>query len=210
MEQNEIEFDIAVEAIENEKRVYQRLGKHHSIVDCLDISGVGVQLALMEHGNLQDYLKQNQPSASILLGWFRDMAQALVHIHDRRVIVADIATRNFLVDVNRSVKMSDFSESSILPLSTDMQTADDSGYSIYTDIGQLGTVIYEAVTRQPCSFDLFKGQPPGPATATWPHRTDLPTTDNIWLGSIIERCWTKGALRDARELSAVLDSFTMD
>lgn len=44
MEQNEIEFDITVEAIENEKRVYQRLSKHHSIVDCLDISGVGNQL----------------------------------------------------------------------------------------------------------------------------------------------------------------------
>ena len=66
-EQNEIEFDIAVEAIENEKRVYQRLDKHHNIVDCLDISGVDIQLTLMEHGNLRDYLIHNQSLTSILL-----------------------------------------------------------------------------------------------------------------------------------------------
>ena len=67
-----------------------------------------------------------------------------------------------------SVKFSDFTESSLLELDCDMQEADDNGYSIYTDIGQLAAVMYEIITGDKCVFDLFKGQPQGPATAAWP------------------------------------------
>lgn len=138
------------------------------------------------------------------------MARTLVYAHDRRVIVADVFTRNFLLDNHLSVKLSDFTESSVLPLTTNIQTANDSGYSIFTDIGQLGAVMYEVVTGKACEFDLFKSQPPGPATATWPRREDLPSTDNIWLGYIIEKCWNRGALRNTRELLAALDSVTLE
>ncbi|KAF7505122.1 hypothetical protein GJ744_001262 [Endocarpon pusillum] len=72
-----------------------------------------------------------------------------------------------------------------------MQTVDDSGYFIFTDIGQLGAVMYEVVTGEACEFDLFKNQPAGYAIATWPQREDLPSTQGIWLGYIIERCWTR-------------------
>lgn len=133
------------------------------------------------------------------------MAHTLAQIHDRRVIVADIALRNFLLSVDLSVRQCDFTESTTLPLETDMETADDNGYSIYTDIGQFGAVMYEAVTGQHCEFDLFKDQPPGPARASWPRREDLPPTENIWLCSIVERCWTKGAFYNARGLLAALE-----
>jgi hypothetical protein len=42
------------------------------------------------------------------------MAHTLIHIHDLCVIVVDIATRNFLLAADLSVKFSDFTESSIL------------------------------------------------------------------------------------------------
>lgn len=138
------------------------------------------------------------------------MARTLIYAHDCGIIVADVATRNFLLDDHLSIKMSDFTESSILPLTADMQTVNDSGYSIFTDIGQLGAVMYEVVTGKACDFDLLKSQPPGPTAATWPRREDLPSTENIWLGYIIERCWKKGALRNACELLAALDSVTID
>src|SRR5271155_1627309 len=60
-----------------------------------------------------------------------------------------------------------------------------------------------------CKFDLFKDHPSGPARATWPRRNDL-HTQNIWLGSIIERCWTKGAFQDARSPLTALDLVTLD
>ena len=101
--------------------------------------------------------KVTYPRPSDTAGVVQEMAHTLARIHDRRVIVADMATRNFLLSADLSVKFSDFSESTLLPLHTDMQTADDSGYSIYTDSGQLGSVLFESgSTGTPCKFDLDK------------------------------------------------------
>ncbi|PGH12836.1 hypothetical protein AJ79_04060 [Helicocarpus griseus UAMH5409] len=88
-----------------------------------------------------------------------------------------------------------------------MRTADDAGYPIYTDIGQLGAVMYEIVTGVQCRFDLFEGLSPGPEIARWPSRKGLPSTEGIWLGSIIERCWIRGdgGFRDSGELAALLE-----
>jgi len=55
----EIDADIADESIEREIEVYRRLGNFDVIVSCLDLSGVGIQMALMTNGNLRDYLKQH-------------------------------------------------------------------------------------------------------------------------------------------------------
>ncbi|GAB7350699.1 hypothetical protein MBLNU459_g1258t1 [Dothideomycetes sp. NU459] len=104
--------------IDYEKEVYQWIGKKNGIVPILDMTGVGIQMLLMENGNLD--------------------------------------------------------ESSILPLEADMKTIDDNGYSMFTDIGQFGAVMYEIISGQKCEFDLFKDQPPGPATAAWPPRDSLP------------------------------------
>ena len=197
--------DISYESVRREKDVYERLGQYHGIVPCLDLSGDGIELEIMTNGDLQSYLKQHCPSQDMQRTWFQEMARTLVHIHDHRVILADMATRNFLLNSEFSIKFSDFTESTILPPGTDMQTADDGGFSIHTDIGQFGAVLYEIITGQPCEFDLFKDVPPGPATAVWPRRQDLPSTENVWLGSIIETCWTKGTYQNARELLMALE-----
>ena len=73
------------------------------------------------------------------------MARTLVHIGDRRVLAAGIATRNFLLSADLVVKLSDLNQPTILPLDADIETADDSGHSIYT-----------VATRQACEFDLSK------------------------------------------------------
>jgi hypothetical protein len=38
---------------------------------------------------------------------------------------------------------------------------------------------------------------------TWPRRNNLPSTDNVWLGGIIEKCWTQG-FKSAGDLAADL------
>ncbi|PGH36220.1 NEK protein kinase [[Emmonsia] crescens] len=197
--------------IKHEKDVYRRLQDCDGVVRFFDFPGYCIQMELMENGDLATYLKgQRPPMQSLQLSWFRQMAHTLVRIHDRCVIVADIATKNFVLGADLSVKSCDFTESSILPLGTDMERADDHGYSIYTDIGQLGAVIYEVITGQRCKFDLFRDQPSGPACAAWPRREILPPTKNVWLGSIIEKCWAKGAFRNARSLLAALEFITLD
>ncbi|KAF7505121.1 hypothetical protein GJ744_001261 [Endocarpon pusillum] len=70
IERYQIDNDITCESLEHEKKVYQRLGKHDGIVDCVDLSGVGIQMALMTHGNLRDYLRNNEITKSLRLVWF--------------------------------------------------------------------------------------------------------------------------------------------
>jgi len=209
-EQDDATTEESYECLLREKAVYRRLDHHDDIISCLDLSGVGIRLELMENGNLQDYLTKYQPpDRSRQLAWFRAMTRALIHVHNCRVLAADIATRNFLLSADLDVKLSDFNQSVILPLDTDMEMADDGGYSIYTDIGQLGTVFYTVVTGQACEFDLFKDLPYEPTDAVWPRRKDLPNTENIWIGPIIERCWTKGSFRNTHELLEALNSVTL-
>jgi hypothetical protein len=43
-----------------------------------------------------------------------------------------------------------------MPLNTDMQAADKNGFSIYSDIGQLGAVVYEVATGELYKFDLLE------------------------------------------------------
>jgi hypothetical protein len=91
-----------------------------------------------------------------------------------------------------------------------MQTVNDSSYSIFTYIGQLGAVMFEVVTGKAYKFDLFKNQYPGLATTIWPRREDLSSTENVWLSYIIEICWKRGALWNTRDLLAALESVTLD
>lgn len=53
------------------------------------------------------------------------MADALADIHDRRALVADIASRNFSLAAALTITLYDSAESSILPLGTEMNTAND-------------------------------------------------------------------------------------
>ena len=79
-----------------------------------------------------------------------------IYIYDLYIIIANIVTWNFLLAANLSIKFLDFTKSFILFFGTNMQAANDASYLIYTDIGQLGAVMYEVITRKPYKFDLYK------------------------------------------------------
>ncbi|GAQ45404.1 serine/threonine-protein kinase HT1 [Aspergillus tubingensis] len=200
-----------VEVLEREQGIYHRLNhlpreQIDYIVPCLGLYKNATHLGYMENGDLRTYMTENRPSRALQITWFRQMAQALEQIHDKRVLVADVATRNFLLDSDLSIRFCDFSEASLLPIDTVMETADDDGFSIQTDIGQLGAVMYEVITRQKCDFDLFQEGVPLDGRASWPRRDSLPSTDGLWLGSIIEKCWVEGGFQNAHALSQALCS----
>jgi serine/threonine protein kinase len=200
-----------IEDIQHEQSVYQRLNNCQGVVHCYGFDETSIQLELMTKGDLRSYLFKNRPSKALQLRWFREMAQTLARIHDNFVIVVDIASRNFLIDSDMSVKLCDFTEATKFPPGTRMETAEDDGYSIQTDIGQLGAVIYEVVTGKKCEFYLFKDADPSDvSSASWPRRSDLPELQNIWLGEIIERCWTKSAYLNASDLLDDLESVSIE
>lgn len=161
----------------------------------------------MENRDLCLYISRKRPLKTLQLLWFRQMALALSHIHDCSVIVADIACWNILLDSDLSIKFCDFTESTIMPLDTNMETDDDNRYSIYTDIGQLGKVFYEVITRRDCGFNLHENNT---SRAILLQRDTLLSTEDIWLGLIIEKCWTPGAYRNASSLVEDLDTVAVD
>lgn len=198
-----------LEVLLREQQVYRRLGTTcEGVVPYVSLTETATHLAWMKNGDLQTYLTQNRVSKPLQLSWFRQMAHALAYIHGRSVLVADIASRNFLLDTDLSVKFCDFNQSSLMSFDTDMENLDEDGYSIHTDIGQLGTVFYEVIVGERPKFDLF--QQPDATQATWPLRESLPSTDGLWLGLIIEKCWTKGAFQNAGCLAEALDSVVLD
>lgn len=196
------QIEANIESIQHEQAIYHRLAGCEDVVPVLDHSETTTSLRLIEHGDLHSFLQKNSPSRTLQLSWFRSMARALAQVHERKVIVADIATRNFLLDAELKLKICDFTESFDMPLDTSMETADVAGYSIHTDIGQLGAVMYEVVVGEKCEFDIFSTDS---ETGTWPLRKDLPKTAGIWLGTVIEKCWA-GAFKNAHELDIKLES----
>ncbi|EEQ35469.1 conserved hypothetical protein [Microsporum canis CBS 113480] len=115
--------------------------------------------------------------------------------------------RHYLAETRpeKSIQLScDFGESVMMPLDWDLNGSDDLGFSIMTDIGQFGAVMFEIVTGQRCRFDLAQGQREPGDLYTWPRRDSLPSTTNTWLGHIIEKCWTQ-EITSAKDLAAELD-----
>lgn len=70
--------------------------------------------------------------------------------------------------------------------------------------------MYEVVVGEKTVFDIFKDLPLEASSGTWPRREDLPSTEGIWLGPIIERCWTKGAFASVHDLRKELDSVIVE
>ncbi|OOQ87669.1 putative Serine/threonine-protein kinase HT1 [Penicillium brasilianum] len=176
-----------------EQAVYRRLEypkdeRSGGVVRYIGFLTEATQLAYMAKGDLRAYLAKCRPSHQLQLTWFREMASTLSYIHDRRVLVADIASRNFLLDSALSLKICDFSEASLLPLDSDMDGVDDNGFTTRIDIGLLGAVMHEVVTGNKCEVDLFKDNSPTDGRAHWPEGKLLPNTQDIWLSGIIEGC----------------------
>lgn len=191
-------------ALRNEKAIYQRIGPHAGVTPCFNLSSTepSVRMPRMRE-DLQHYLEETRPDRKTQLAWSIQLADTLAYIHSRRVIVADVRASNIVLDDELNVKFIDFSESTLMALVWNLEGSDNLGYSILSDIGQLGAVTFQIVTGQRCSFDIFQDVEDATNEVTWPRRNNLPSTENVWLGGVIEKCWTQG-FKSAGDLVADL------
>jgi hypothetical protein len=204
------EVEANTQSLRREQNVYRRLqdttdDRSQGVVHCIGFSANATQLAYMVNGDLQAYLAKSRPPPQLQLRWFNQMARTISFIHERRVLVADIASRNFLLDSDLSLRICDFTEASLLPLDSDMEAVDENGYTTRIDIALLGTVMYEIITGTKCEVDLFMNNSPTDGRAYWPERKLLPSTEGIWLGWVIEGCWN-GEISTGRNLLEALYS----
>jgi hypothetical protein len=195
-----------MDQMSREKSIFKRLEGCQGVVPCydLDASDLSIRMDYAVNGDLRSYLERETPNRQTQLRWMTEMAHALSEIHRRRVIVADVRSDNFLIGHGQSIYMTDFGESSLMPREWNMQDANEYGESAMTDIGHFGAVMFEIITGQHCKFDLQDWGPGDPFP--WPRRDTLPSTEGIWLGHIIDACWTERSFTSANDLAAALDN----
>ncbi|KAL4907123.1 kinase-like domain-containing protein [Aspergillus multicolor] len=196
-----------LKSLVHEMNVYQRLGRCEFVVPMLDFSENTLALKEMVNGNLITYQATHTPaSKGGMLLWFRQMARGLDEIHHKGVLVVDIAQRNFLIDRHLAIKYCDFANAIIFDEDIDMEVVEDEDYTVQTEIGQLGVVMWEVITGERTDFYVFKDLAMGSGDLHWPRRYMLPSTQGLWLQNVIDRCWAKNGLGNAKDLFLALDA----
>jgi serine/threonine protein kinase len=147
--------------IDVERRAFARLGSHMNIVRHLGATGNGSPI--LERGQVLWTVIEGTNTDKIplerKLRWLRGAAEGIRHMHQNRIIHADIGCHNMVL-VQDCVKIIDFEGSSI-----DGEEA-MSGYEWFsyqdsipaisrkTDIFAFGCAIYEMMTGKPPHHDL--------------------------------------------------------
>lgn len=176
--------DINRSTLVHEIQVYERLGDHKGIISCIGASEYGIELAYAKQGDLESYIEANPDlRQSVKIDWILSLTETLSYVHSRRVFVDEIALRNILV-VDDHLKLADFGQSILLPITADVNTICENDLTAMIEILHLGWIIYSIAVWQVHKYYYFN-----PENSHWPNPQSLPKTDDIFCGRIIEKCW---------------------
>lgn len=75
-------------------------------------------------------------------------------MHGWRVLVADIAARNFLLDENLSLQMCDFTEAVIVSNENMATFVPEDFISVKSDIARFGSMMYEVISGRRYAFHV--------------------------------------------------------
>ncbi|KAL9098785.1 MAG: hypothetical protein Q9163_005616 [Psora crenata] len=190
------------DALKREAEAYRRLGNHESIAQCLRISEEGILLKYYPRGDLKHYMKDHPDiSRADKACWILSLVEGYAHLHRSNVLMYDAAPRNLLISDDFTLKMIDFGQCSCLDMDIDINTtADDDGMTARCNIFDLGSLIYSIAVWEEFDCDLM--------TKKWvlPSLSDLPTTEGLFCGNLIRKCWSgqfdsmEEVLREAQPL----------
>jgi serine/threonine protein kinase len=170
----------------NEKAIYERLEHHEGIIHCFKASDDALELAYAKEGDLKTYIEtQTEPQLSTKIDWILSLIDTLSYIHSRRVLVDEIALRNIVI-LDKKLKVTDFGQSILLPMTADMATVDDgAGLNAKIEMLHLGWIFYAIATWQNKRYYYFGCDDPA-----WPKPEELPAIDSLFCEPIIKKCWT--------------------
>jgi len=199
------DLDLAIKSIQREGEIYVYLGDHPRVVKCLAKGDLFVDLEYASHGHIESYLRSHHDiSDKCRIRLAQGVIEAVVFIHSKSIIHSDLAARQFLLDSELHVKISDFGFSSFsdgdvlgfensshqLPRDLDC----DMPSTVQSDLFALGSTLYEIMTgRRP-----YEGIPDDTITELYIKRI-FPDVSNILCGDVIMSCW-QGCFRDAEEV----------
>ena len=170
--------------VDNERKVYERLGSHEGIITYFGISDEStgtIKLAYANNGDLSDYITTcPKPSKADRAAMIRLLSTTWFHIYSQNVSVQDIKTENILVQ-GGVPRVGDFTQSIIFPLDANMRKICPKD-TLRVDLVGIGCVIYSIAAWDVFNYDYFAEQ-------RWPGPEDLKPTDHIMCGEIIKKCW---------------------
>ncbi|GAM91635.1 hypothetical protein ANO11243_096870 [Dothideomycetidae sp. 11243] len=169
------------------------VGYHGIEYDCisLDYHETG---SLMEMQEMQpDYV----PPIGLRLQWMTEAIRIVAACHKARVLLFDIALRNFVIANDQSLRMIDFGAAFVLPPDTDMRTAksDELLATVKHDLLYLANALYSIATWTP--YENFEGL----CHNKWPAYNSFPSVEGVPLGYLIRACWTR-RIGSAQEMLA--------
>jgi hypothetical protein len=166
----------------------------------------------MENGSLEDLLRSHRLTVHEAVNYFREVAIALVHAHDKGILHCDLKPANILLDHERKPRLADFGQSRLTnemspalgtlfymaPEQADLTAVPDSRWDVYA----LGAVMFRMLTGD-APYSDATGKPAAitgtldqqlaayrkhlaTAPALTTHKT-LPGVD-AGLAAIIEKC----------------------
>ena len=160
-----------LEKIENEVRILASLSHPHVIEYRCSLPHRQQKLLciLMEYaqgGTLADFIwvhaQRKEPiSESIVLRWVGQLASALRHLHDNRVLHRDLKTQNIFLTLDQQIKLGDFGVSRVMSAATAMvdtmvgtpyymapEVLQSAPYAEPADLWAFGVILYEVITLE--------------------------------------------------------------
>jgi serine/threonine protein kinase len=172
----------------------------------------GLLLAEASHGNLQQYIDENNSVINLSLRkkWCRQTAESIAYLHSQGVIHSDLRPENFLVHdtpiASRDIWLCDFGGSTCEELDLDGGHLPDAGFfdptqghisTPATDIFSLGSILYTILTGH------WPYKSPGPFKTgeemdKYDQKVDLlfrqrkfPDVGGLMGGRVVMGCWMK-------------------
>ncbi|RMY96960.1 hypothetical protein D0864_04977 [Hortaea werneckii] len=171
--------------LENEKQVYERLRGVPGIAECVECTNNGILLKYYPNGALSEYIASHSPPPMAWRWkWALQATDIIAHCHEKSILVYDIALRNFLLADDFSLRLIDFSNSSLLPTTMDISLAEADGSTAKLDFLHLSNVIYSILTWQKFTIECAM-------ESEWPDINQFPDLKGAKFGSVLQRCWER-------------------
>ncbi|PYI25866.1 kinase-like protein [Aspergillus indologenus CBS 114.80] len=180
--------------MDREGLIYRQLPRHENVLQCLQVSEVGIRFPYMQHGNLRAFCQTRCISDNTKGRWIRAATAATAHLHAHGVIHADISPRNVLIADDLTLQLCDFGGSGFQDLPSIAEEEDHyrifpgTPRSFQTDVYALGCLMYEiAVGTKPyAEIDDENWEQIASNYAAG----RFPRLDGLKYQRIIQNCWT--------------------
>ncbi|KAI7154909.1 hypothetical protein KC349_g7352 [Hortaea werneckii] len=175
--------DFQAGRLEIEKQVYERLHGVPGIAECVECTSNGILLKNYSNGTLSEHIARNpRPSMSWRWKWILQATKAIAGCHEKGVLVFDIALRNFLLADDFSLRLIDFSNSSLIPTAVDIEMVEVDGSTAKLDLLHLANVIYSIWVWRDFKVDCAM-------ESEWPDLNRLPELQGFDGGFVVRKCW---------------------